>query len=375
MVRAVNNSVFLAWRYLRYHKLRSVIIILALSLVMFVPVLIELMIVSTQSQFTERSEGTPLILGAQGSALDLTINSLHFVGKRPKDIKLSALKKIDKTKLAYSIPLYTRFKARGHQIIGTDDNYFSFRKLQFNQGKLFEGVGEVVIGGSLAKNENLKLTDELTSSSENLFDLSGAYPLKLKIVGILKETGTADDNVIFVNMQSSWVMAGVGHQHEYQHKPSEKNIRQDKRNQFHFHGEQKTFPVTSAIVGPNDHKALSILLGRYEKKPKGLQLIQPKKSIQMLFDTIFRVKKIFYSIIVTVSLSTLLTILLAFILSIKLREKEINTIYRMGCSRGAITGFIAAEIIIIVLASMLLSSGLVLLTQQFLDGIMVMFNF
>jgi len=374
MMRAISNSLFLAWRYLRYHKLRSVIIIIALSLVMFIPVLIELMLITTQSQFTERSESTPLILGAQGSSLDLTINSLHFVGKRPKDINLSALKKLEKTKLAYSIPLYTRFKARGHQIVGTSQKYFAFRHLEFSEGKTFKKIGEAIIGSKLAQSEDLKLGDALTSSSENLFDLSGAYPLKLTIVGILKKLGNADDNVIFVDMQSAWVMAGVGHQHEYQHKPSEKNIRQDKQQRFHFHGEQKTFPVTSAIIVPNDHKALSILLGRYQKHPGGLQLIQPKQSIQMLFDTIFRVKKIFYSIIVTVSLSTLLTILLAFILSIKLREKEINTIYRMGCSRGAITGFIAAEIVMIVIASMLLSTGLVLLAHQYLDGIMLVLN-
>jgi len=67
-------------------------------------------------------------------------------------------------------------------------------------------------------------------------------------------------------------------------------------------------------------------------------------------------------IIITVSVSTLMTIALVFLLSIRLREKEIKTIFRLGCSRMAISGFIAAEILIIAVTSITLAGVLFMLT-------------
>ena len=56
-----------------------------------------------------------------------------------------------------------------------------------------------------------------------------------------------------------------------------------------------------------------------------------------------------------------MTIALVFLLSIRLREKEIKTIFRLGCSRMATSGFIAAEIVIIAVASVALASILFML--------------
>jgi putative ABC transport system permease protein len=57
-----------------------------------------------------------------------------------------------------------------------------------------------------------------------------------------------------------------------------------------------------------------------------------------------------------------MTIALVFLLSIRLREKEIKTIFRLGCSRMATSGFIAAEIIIIGVMSVTLAGILFMLT-------------
>ena len=93
-----------------------------------------------------------------------------------------------------------------------------------------------------------------------------------------------------------------------------------------------------------------------------MQLIQPKMVVQELILSILRIKRTLDTIIVTVSLSTMMTIVLVFLLSIRLREKEIKTIFRLGCSRMATSGFIAAEIIIIGVASVTLAGILFMLT-------------
>ena len=93
-----------------------------------------------------------------------------------------------------------------------------------------------------------------------------------------------------------------------------------------------------------------------------MQLIQPKMVVQELILSILRIKRTLDTIIVTVSLSTMMTIVLVFLLSIRLREKEIKTIFRLGCSRMATSGFIAAEIIIIGVVSVTLAGILFMLT-------------
>jgi putative ABC transport system permease protein len=240
-----------------------------------------------------------------------------------------------------------------------------------------------VIGSKVADELNLAVGDKLISSPENLFDLAGQYPLQMNIVGILAATGTSDDEVIITDIATTWVMTGLCHGHKDLAKTDdetviikrEKNavianaklkiytvITSDNVNSFHFHGDQKTFPATSALVVPNDEKSKTILLGRYQEHPKNMQLIQPKMVVQELILSILRIKRTLDTIIVTVSLSTMMTIVLVFLLSIRLREKELKTIFRLGCSRMATSGFIAAEIIIIGVASVTLAGILFMLT-------------
>ena len=135
----------------------------------------------------------------------------------------------------------------------------------------------------------------------------------------------------------------------------------DNIKSFHFHGDQKTFPATSAIVVPDDEKSKTILLGRYQAHPGNMQIIQPKNVVQELILSILRIKRTLDTIIATVSVSTMMTIALVFLLSIRLREKEIKTIFRLGCSRMVTSGFIVAEIIIIAVASVTLAVVLFML--------------
>ena len=80
-----------------------------------------------------------------------------------------------------------------------------------------------------------------------------------------------------------------------------------------------------------------------------------------LISSILRIKHTLDTIVLTVSTSTMMTIALVFLLSIRLRAKELKTIFRLGCSRRATTGFIAAEILIIAAFSVILAFVLLVL--------------
>ena len=375
-MNSINNSLYIAYRYLVYHRVRTIMLVAALAIIIFVPILLDMVVAESQRRLNTRAEGTPLILGEKGSSLDLAINSLYFIAKRPGDITMANIQNVDETELGYSIPLYTRFASGQRRIVGTTPDYVDFRQLQLAEGRMFTILGEAVIGAKVAGDLKLAVGDTLISSPENLFDLAGQYPLQMNIVGILAPTGTADDEIIITDIQTTWAMAGLCHGHQDLAKTGDETviIKRDKNkvtansnlktytvnteenlDSFHVHGDPETFPATAAVVVPNDEKSKTILLGRYQGYPDGIQLIQPRAVVQQLIASILRIKRTLDTIVVTVGASTLMTIVLVFLLSIRLREKELKTIFRLGCSRPAISGCIAAEILIIAACSLILA--------------------
>jgi putative ABC transport system permease protein len=362
---------------------------LALSIIIFVPLLLDMVVDESQKRLNTRAESTPLILGERGSSLDLAINSLYFIAKRPGGITMADIQAVDDMGMGYTIPLHTRFSAGEKRIVGTTLDYIDFRRMHLAQGRMFTILGEAVIGSQVADELNLTLGDKIISSPENLFDLAGQYPLQMNIVGILAPTGTPDDEVIITDIATTWVMAGLCHGHKDLTKTDDETVileRQknavianaklktytaittDNLKSFHFHGDQMTFPATSALVVPDGEKSETILLGRYQAHPENMQLIQPRHVVQELILSILRIKSTLDAIVATVSVSTLMTVALVFLLSIRLREKEIKTIFRLGCSRMAISGFIIAEINIIIVSSVALAGVLFILTWSQLDS-------
>ena len=131
--------------------------------------------------------------------------------------------------------------------------------------------------------------------------------------------------------------------------------------------------MTGALVVPRDDKAGTILLGRHATESDGPQLVRPGIVVQGLIETIFRIKTLLDVVILLVAFATLLALAVVFMLSWRLREKELVTIFRLGCSRGAIAGFVIAEIVVIAAASLVLCgsllAGAVIFQDKFFDMI------
>jgi len=80
-------------------------------------------------------------------------------------------------------------------------------------------------------------------------------------------------------------------------------------------------------------------------------------------ENIFRIRPVINAVIVIVAIATVLTIVLVFILSLRIRRDELETIFRIGCSRLTTVRLLAAEILIIVVTSALLCAALLWLVQ------------
>jgi len=380
------DSLYIAWRYLAFSKLRSAILVASITLIAVLPMTLQLILEEAEQQLVARAALTPLLIGAKGSALDLVMNSLYFSDEFPETIPMAAADTVMDTGLADAIPLYVRFRARGFPIVGTTLDYLDFRKLQLAEGRPFSLLGECVVGHAVAEELGLQPGDSLVSSPENLFDLAGVYPLKMKVAGVLARSHSADDQAILVDINTAWIIQGLAHGHEDLAKTTDPSVilKRDSNkvtanakllqyreitaanlDSFHFHGDSSEYPLSGVIALPRDDKSGTILQGRYLANDALHQIVRPGEVIDTLMASIFRIKNVLDAVILIVGIATVLALILVFALSLRLRQGEIETIFKLGCSRATIARLLGAEVFIIMGISALICGGLLLLVNHY----------
>ena len=83
--------------------------------------------------------------------------------------------------------------------------------------------------------------------------------------------------------------------------------------------------------------------------------MKPTTVVEALLVEIFKIRNLLNVIFALVILATLIAILLIFNLSLRLRQREIETSFKLGCSRLMIGRLIAAEVAIIMVISLSLT--------------------
>jgi putative ABC transport system permease protein len=384
------DSLYIAWCYIRYYKLRTVILVACITLIAVLPLTLEVLLGESERLLLNRAGSTPLLVGARGSALELVMNSLYFDDEVPEAVPVQAARDVTATGLANGIPLYVRFNARGYPIVGTNLDYFDFRALRIAQGRTLVRLGECVIGAGVAEALGLAPGDSLVSSPETVFDLAGIYPLKMQVVGVLARTHTADDRAVFVDIKTAWVITGLGHGHEDLATTTDDSVILERkegavtanakllqyteitaanRNKFHFHGDTAGYPITAVLAVPADARSSTLLRGRYVGEQAHLQIVQPRDVIDGLLQNIFRIKHIIDGVILVVGAATLLAIVLVFALSMRLRQRELDTIFKLGCSRLTVAKLLSAEVALVVVISATICLGLLQVVEYYAAGL------
>jgi len=390
----MRDVLYLAWRYLVYHRLKTAILVTSIMLIIYLPIGLNVVVEQSATQLTARAGATPLLVGAKGSPLELTLNSLYFSPEYPELIDYSAATMVADSGLADAIPLYVRFRSRSHPIVGTSLDYFSFHDLSFAAGRPMALLGECVVGATVAESLGVKPGDAVISSSETVFDLAGVYPLKMKVAGVLARTFTPDDDAIFVDVKTAWIIEGLGHGHQDLARPeaaprvlsrSEENIvanasvvqyneiTEDNVDSFHFHGDLAGYPLTAVLAVPRDEKSGVILRGRYTDDDATSQIVRPVTVIDELLDTILTIQQFIIAAVIIAGSATIATAALVFMLSLRLRQREIDTMLKIGGSRARVASMLLAEVVIVVILSSSLAAVLTLLTWRFGPGIIESF--
>ena len=116
------------------------------------------------------------------------------------------------------------------------------------------------------------------------------------------------------------------------------------------------------IALPRDQKAAARLRGRYLPGQGDAQVVVPRTVMADLVATIFAVQGWVLAALVFVGTAALLTTALVFLLSLRLRRREILTMTRIGASRGRVASILSVEVLLVVLVSVVLAAALTALS-------------
>jgi putative ABC transport system permease protein len=382
----VSDVLYLAWRYLAYHRVKSAILVGSLSLIVYLPVGLNVLVGQSAEELTARARATPLLVGAKGSPLELVLNSLYLESETPELTSYAEALRVGDSGLAQAIPLYVRFRARQQPIVGTTLDYFDFRGLRLAAGRRMALLGECVLGARAAQAMGVGVGDSVVSSPESVFDLAGVYPLRMQVVGVLAPAHTADDDAVFVDLKTTWVIEGLVHGHQDLARPEAASgvldrsgdtitanasveqyneITDENRDSFHFHGDLSGYPISAVVVAPHDDRSGTILMGRYEGGEESSQITRPLAVMNDLLGTVLTVQGFVVGALVLVASATAATAGLVFLLSLRLRRREIQTMNKIGGSRGRVAALLASEVVGVLIAAIALAGCLTLLTRRY----------
>lgn len=229
----------LAWKNIWFKPLNTILSILLLTASVAIITILILVEKQFEEKYQSNLDGVDLVLGAQGSPLQLVLSSVYQVDDPTGNISYDSVKVwMQHPYVKKAIPLAYGDNYVGFKIVGTTPDYIEKYQAKIAEGKLFEHNFEVVIGADVAEKLNLKLGDTFKgthgSAAEGEVHDHGEY----SIVGIASKTGKVIDNLILSNIPTVWQMHHEEGNEEVTENPSHGEPGHMHEDEEHVHAEE-----------------------------------------------------------------------------------------------------------------------------------------
>lgn len=376
------DAIWLALLHMRYHWKRTTLLVGCLTISLLLPIVLRQLTPRIQAELHRRAKLTPVVIGSVGSPLDLTLHGLYFRASDLQPVTFGDWQEFQRQGFDAAVPLHIRFQVDRFPIVGTHLEYFQLRQLKLAQGKVFGRLGDCVLGATAAKELGLSVGDHVISNPKSFLSIAADYPLEMNVVGVLEHVDSPDDLAIFVDVKTAWVIENLGHGHQDVTRSDDPNLVLEKSEQgtiasaavlpfteitdqsiasFHFHGDQSKFPLTAILILTDDQKVQDLAAGFASKLPD-LQAVLADKSVSELISIVFQVQQLILATVVFVTLATFSLFALVIGLSLHIRKNEMETMFKLGASRGFTFSMLASEVTLILVISigfsLLLAQGI-----------------
>jgi putative ABC transport system permease protein len=363
------------------------VLALCIALVGVLPAAVDGLLDLYRARLEARALSTPLVVGAPGSRSDLLIHALYYRGVVERSIEMKVAIEAGESGLGIPIPIHLEGSVNQYPLVGTTPDYQEFRGIRLAPEHHWpQRLAEAALGAGVARSLELTVGDTIATDVHKLHDLAGSYPLLLKVTAVLPATGTPDDDAVFVSLHTSWVVTGEGHGHlkidpekdfhlvlesKSNHVTASAavveavEVTPENEDSFHFHGDPDQLPITALIIDAKDAEGATILRSRFRRQ-KDLQTIDSMVELKELLTVVMRAKAILDANSMLVIVATTLLLILIVTLDVKVREREVKTLERIGAPRGFVARLLFTEISIVVLAGGILSYLLAIAAIRFI---------
>ena len=334
----------LAWKNIWFKPLNTVLSVILLT--SSVAIITTLILVEKQfeEKFSSNIENVDLVLGAQGSPLQLILSSVYQVDTPPGNISYDSAKVwMNHPFVEKAIPLAFGDNYRGYKILGTTTDYLAKYNAKVIDGVLFEKNFEVVVGSEIAQKLNLQVGEEFFGSHGDAKEGEVHENYAYKVVGIASKTGKVVDNLIICTIPTVWQMH---HQHE-------ENPAHGEEGHIHVEGEHELVEADLTIDEPNMEITAVLLKIRNQMAKLTWQRVIPQNTKMQAVSPAFEVNRLFglFGIGVTalqylaygIMLISGISIFIALYTTLKERESEFALLRVNGARRFQLLKIVMME--------------------------------
>ncbi len=336
-------------------KLTSILLIVSIALSAMLLIGVQKVKISAKQSFSKSISGTDLIVGARSGDIQLLMYTVFRQGYPVANISWESIQEIGAlSSVDWFVPISLGDSHKGYPVIGTTADYFTHyryankQQLELREGQLFQSPFEVVLGAEVAKKLNYQLNDKIYLAHGIA---KGNLPIhknqSFRVVGILKLTGTPVDKSAHISLEGITAI----------HIDINKVRNSEKGSYDSLDLTPKS--VTSCLIGLKSKSSIFRVqrqITNWEREP--LMAIMPGVSLSRLWSTISTVDTAFLLITILVMCIAFIGLLLALLISLNQRKRELAILRTMGAQPLQLSQILVIESLLITVTGVI--SGLIL---------------
>ena len=342
-----------AFKNMAIKKAKIVLVVISIVISACVGLLAYNVAQQVDSGFKTTAGYYDMIIGPSGSSTQLAMNTMFFTEKPLGTISYEYVEKLQKDMRVNKVVPFTMGDSyNAAKIVGTTPDFLEGKALY--EGEMFSEEFQCVVGAAVAEKYSLSIGSELITSHGLTGEGHAHESTPLKVVGILKKTKTAYDNVIFTPLETVWET------HNHDEEEHEEETHEEETHEYHG-------DVCAILVKSKSFNAYSQLSAEYGENSK-LLVINPSEVLREVLENVDMSTTIVYILCIIILIMNIFIISVITLLNMYDSKKEIALMRLIGIGMNKINLVYIIQNGIIGLISTILSFALSRLCLVLMGG-------
>ena len=350
-----------AFKNMAIKKVQIILIVLSIVISAGIGVLAFNVATQVDEGITSGAQYYSAIVGPAGSNTQLAMNTMYFTDSPVGTIPYSVVSSLQQDQRVDSvIPFAMADNYNGYNVVGTTPAYLKNKSVA--KGEMFTATEtmQAVVGSNIAKYCDLEVGDLIyTSHSASGTD---THTQGITVVGILEESHSSFDNVVFTQIKTLWDMHDHGEEHG-EHEEGEEHQ--------HTHG-----TVCAILINTKNPGYAMQLVQEYDGKiittedgdNYTLQAIEPMSIVRDVLNDADDTKYIVFVLCAVILIMNIMIISIITLLNMYHSAKEISLMRLIGISMKKINLLYIIQNSIMGLVSVLLAFGVSRICMSLMNG-------